>query len=398
MAKTYEEINEKIKNGNAVVVDAVEIIDLVEKDGLAKTAKEVDVVTTATFGPMCSSGAFINLGHSNPKIKIQKAWLNNVFAYSGLAAVDIYLGCTELRGDSNVNEPYPGRFKYGGGHVMHDLIKGKDIHLKATSYGTSCYPRKEFETWINIKDLNQAYLLNPRNCYQNYNIAVNTSEKPIYTYLGTLKPQVGNATYCSAGQLSPLLNDPLYKTIGIGTRVWLGGAQGYVYWQGTQHDPLGQRNEKDVPTGGSGTLALVGDMKKMDPEFITGASLRGYGVSLNVGVGIPIPILNEEILKYTTVKDEDISAPIIDYSHDYGHCIPNTLGSANYKDLKSGEIEIKGQKVETSSLSSYFKALKIVGLLKKQIQKGEFLLSKPAELLPSIESEEKFKPLKERRK
>ena len=195
MAKTYEEINEKIKNGNAVVVTAEEIIGIIEKNGLEKTAKEVDVVTTATFGPMCSSGAFINLGHSKPKIRIQKAWLNDVNAYAGIAAVDLYIGATEIPENSPGNKPYPGKFRYGGGHVIQDLIAGKDVQLRAISYGTDCYPRKEIETLINIKDLNEAYLCNPRNCYQNYNVAVNLSDRTIYTYMGILKPNMGNMNY-----------------------------------------------------------------------------------------------------------------------------------------------------------------------------------------------------------
>ena len=35
---------------------AEEVIGLVERDGIDKATKEVDVVTTGTFGAMCSSG------------------------------------------------------------------------------------------------------------------------------------------------------------------------------------------------------------------------------------------------------------------------------------------------------------------------------------------------------
>jgi len=394
MAKTYSEINEKIRNKQAVVVNAEEIIALVDEIGLKKAAEEVDIVTTATFGAMCSSGAVLNTGHSNPRIKMQKAWLNNVPAYCGLAAVDIYLGATELPENDPGNYPYPGDFSYGGGHVIQDLIEGKDIRLRATSYGTDCYPRKELDTWINIKDLNEAYLLNPRNAYQNYNVAVNLSGRKVHTYMGTLKKNLGNANYATTGQLSPLFNDPLYKTIGIGTRVWLGGAQGYVYWQGTQHNPSVQRNEKGIPLGGAATLGLVGDLKKMSPDYIIGTSIRGYGVSLSVGLGVPIPILNEDILRHTTVKDEDITAPIIDYSDAYPNIRPDTLGKVSYAELKTGEITVKGQKVPTSSLSSYSKSLEIAEKLKKEIKQGKFLLSQPVQPLPPDDS---FRLLKERK-
>jgi uncharacterized protein (DUF39 family) len=398
MPKTYEEINEKIKNKEAVVLDAEEIIELVEKKGLKEAAKEVDVVTTATFGPMCSSGAFLNFGHTNPKMKMTKVWLNDVSAYAGLAAVDVYIGATEIPDKDPANSKHPGSFSYGGGHVIQDLIAGKDVKLKATAYGTDCYPRKELETWVNIKDLNEAYLCNPRNCYQNYNVAVNATSKTIYTYMGVLKPHFGNANYCSAGQLSPLLNDPLYKTIGIGTRIWLGGAQGYVYWQGTQHDPKGAREENGVPIGGAGTLAIVANLKKMNTEYIKGVSLLGYGVSLAVGLGIPIPILNEEILKYAAVKDMDIFAPIVDYGNDYPNCRSSNLGKVSYEELKSGSIKIKGKDVPTSGLSSYKKALDIANILKNEVKTGKFLLTKPLQLLPGPESEEKFKPLRGRSK
>ena len=396
MAKTYKEINEKIKKGEAVIVTAEEIIDLVEEKGTAKAAQEVDVVTTGTFGTMCSSGAFLNFGHSNPRMKIQKAWLNSVGAYSGLAAVDVYIGATEVPDDDPLNKVHPGEFRYGGGHVIEDLIAGKDVKLTAVGYGTDCYPRKKLETWINLKDLNEAVLTNPRNAYQNYNVAVNLSEKTIYTYMGVLNANLGNANYSSAGQLSPLMNDPYYKTIGIGTRIFLGGAQGYVYWHGTQHNPTVGRTEGGVPREGAGTLAVVGHMKQRSTEWIRGASFLGYGTSLTVGIGIPIPILNEEIVQYTAVKDEDIVAQIVDYSAAYPNLKPGSLGEIDYKSLKSGKIIVEGKEIPTSPLSSYSKAKQIAQLLKEWIQKGEFLLGEPVKLLPSADSGYAFKSLKMR--
>lgn len=396
MAKTYAEINEKIKKGLAVVVTAEEVIDITEKKGIKRAAQEIDVVTTGTFGPMCSSGAFINLGHTKPRIKIQKAWLNGVNAYAGLAAVDVYLGATEIPDDDPANKIYPGEFKYGGAHIIEELVSGKDVRLKAVAHGTDCYPRKEIETWINLKDLNQAYLCNPRNAYQNYNVAVNSSSRVLYTYLGMLLPNFGNANYCSAGQLSPLLNDPLYKTIGIGTRIFLGGGTGYVYWEGTQHTPTAKRNEKGIPRFPAGTLAVLGDLKQMNPKWLKAVSFTGYGVSLAIGLGVPIPILNEEILEYTTVKDEDIYAPIVDYATAYPERKPDTLGEVNYKQLRNGTIKINNKDVSTGGLSSYSKAREIAVILKQWILEGKFLLTEPVTHLPGPESEQTFKPLNDR--
>ena len=398
MAKTIAEINEKIRQGQAVVVTAEEVIGLVAKKGVARAAREVDVVTTGTFSPMCGSGAFFNLGHSKPRIKVGggRAYLNDVPAYTGFAAVDVFLGATAIPDDDPRNRVHPGPFNYGGGHVIEELVAGKDVRLVVAAYGTDCYPRKRLETWINIKDLNEAVLFNMRNAYQNYNVAVNLSDKAIYTYMGELKPDLGNANYCSAGQLSPLLNDPYYKTIGIGTRIFLGGGIGYVAWHGTQHNPDVLRSDNGVPRRGAGTLAVIGDLKQMIPRWLAGTSMLGYGCTITVGIGIPIPILSEEILRYTAVKDEEIFAPIVDYAEAYPQRSPDILGEVSYGELKGGRISVQGKEVLTASLSSYPRAVEIANMLKDWIIKGEFLLTEPVVPLPGVEAGITFKPLKER--
>ena len=399
MAKTIAEINEKIRKGEAVVVTAEEIIDVIAEKGVEKAATEVDVVTTGTFGPMCSSGAFLNVGHAEPRIKLGggRVYVNDIPIYAGLAAVDLFLGATALPEDDPRNRAYPGDFNYGGGHVIEDLVAGKDVRLVATAYGTDCYPRKRLETLINIKSINEAVLFNIRNAYQNYNVAVNLSDRTIYTYMGILKPDLGNANYCSAGQLSPLLNDPHYKTTGIGTKIFLGGGIGHIAWQGTQHNPSALRGDNGVPKRPAGTLTVIGDLKQMKPEWLRGTTMLGYGTTLTVGIGVPIPILSQEILSYAAVKDADIFAAIVDYSATYPQRKPDILGEVSYAQLKSGEIEVGGKEVPTASLSSYSKAVEIANILKNWIQKGEFLLTETVAPLPGVESGIAFKNLEERK-
>jgi len=398
MRKTITEINEKITKGKAVIVTAEEMIDIVHSRGAKKAAMEVDVVTTGTFGPMCSSGMYLNLGHTKPRMKIGggHCYLNDVPAYSGLAAVDIYLGAAALPDNDPRNMVYPGSFSYGGGHVISEFTGGKDIRLTASAYGTDGYPRKKLDTWLNINDVNEATLFNPRNCCQNYNVAVNQSDKTIYTYMGILKPSLGNANYCSAGQLSPLLNDPFYRTIGIGTRIFLGGGIGYIVWPGTQHNPSVSRNKKGIPKEGAGTLAVIGDMKQMDAAWLRGASFTGYGTNLIVGIGVPIPVIDEEMAQFTAVTDEDIQAPVVDYSRVYPELEKGILGEVNYAQLKQGMVKVKGKQIPSASLSSYAKAKEIALELKSWIQKKEFLLTEPAVSLPGPENGIKIRPLKER--
>ncbi|TSA57390.1 CBS domain-containing protein [bacterium] len=361
--RTIAEINQKIKTGDIQVLTAEEMKNLVESSGVEVAYKEVDVVTTGTFGAMCSSGAIINIGHSDPPIKIQRAWINDVEVSHPGAAVDLYIGATMM----SETEP----FEYGGGHVIEDLIAGKEVELRATSQGTDCYPRTKLDTTLTKDDLNQFYLLNFRNCYQRYVCATNSRDEIIYTYMGKLLPRFRNASYSGAGALNPLMNDPDYETIGVGTRIFLGGGQGYVIGEGTQHDP----------TNRFGTIMVRGDCKQMNPEFISGGAFTKYGTSLYVGIGIPIPILNEGLAKKTALRDEEIFTDIVDYG------VPRRerpkLGKVNYATLKSGEVTINGRTIKVSSLSSLKKARKIAETLKSWIENGSFYLSAPAESLPT---------------
>jgi len=380
--KSYQQINDKIKSGDIVVVTAEEMISIVKDNGPEEAARQIDVVTTGTFAPMCSSGALINFGHSVPGIKASKIWINNVPAYGGLAAVDTYIGATEPCEDDPLNKVYPGEFSYGGGHVIQDLVAGKTLDLRADGYGTDCYPRRSLEKKINLDELPNAVLCNPRNGYQNYNVAVNSLKKTIYTYMGTLKPKLGNANYCSAGQLSPLFNDPYYKTIGLGTRIFLGGGVGYVTWNGTQHKPGVDRSPNGTTLRPAGTLWVMGDLKQMHPRWLVGVSIRGYGCSLSVGLGIPIPILNAEMARFTGVSDEEIFTQVIDYGQDYPNGKSRSLAQVSYAELKSGNITVNGESVSTVPLSSVVRAREIADTLKTWIQKGEFLLGEPQVTLP----------------
>lgn len=382
MAKSWEEINARIASGEAVVMTAEEFGALAADEGVSTAARKVDVVTTGTFGPMCSTGAFLNFGHSDPPIKMQDITLNDVPASGGLAAVDTYIGATEPSKTKGI--------EYGGAHVIEDLLRGRAVRLKATGPGTDCYPRTEIDTWVTLEDLNQAYFFNPRNAYQNYAVAVNTGDQALYTYLGTLLPRLSNATYCSAGALSPLLNDPTYRTIGVGSRIFVAGAAGYVAWEGTQHNPNQERDEHGVPTKPAGTLAVIADLKAASPDYYSAATFTKYGVSAFVGIGVPIPVLDEEIAETLALTDADLKATIFDYGVQRRS--RPALGQVTYAQLRSGEIEIDGKRIPTGPISSLPKARAIAAELKRWIAEEKFTLAAPLQQLPQPGSQS-VKPL-----
>lgn len=352
------------------MLTAEEVAELAKTASPEEIVEQVDVVTTATFGAMCSSGAFINFGHANPPIRMEKIRLNGVPVYEGLAAVDSYIGATAVNPDNP---------EYGGAHVIQDLIEGKDIVLEAWAKGTDCYPRKHIKTIINKETVNEIFLFNPRNAYQNYNVAVNTTPKTKYTYMGTLLPNLRNATYSTSGELSPLLNDPEFKTIGIGTRIFLGGTSGYVAWPGTQFHTTRPKDENGVPVTNAATMAVIGDLKQMSSEWLQAAYYEKYGVSLFVGIGVPIPIINTEMAKRVSINNSQIQTSIL----DYGTVGTPKLGQVSYEELRSGSITVNGQEVRTAPVASLAKARKIADLLKKQIQNGEFFVQEPVQMFPN---------------
>ncbi len=376
--KTIEEINAKIQAGTAVILTAEEMVSFVKDNGVKEAAKKVDVVATGTFSPMCSSGLFFNIGQPEaPLIKATKLSLNNVPAYGGIAAADGYIGVTEPTEDDPLNKVYPGQFLYGGGHVLEDLVSGKKVKLLAEGYGTDCYPRKKIEREITLNDLPYAHMVNPRNCYQNYNVAVNLGSKIVHTYMGSLRPNLANANYATAGTLSPLFNDPYLRTIGMGTRIFMGGGVGYVIGTGTQHVAEPKRQENGLPLTPSGTLMLKGDLKGMKAKYVRGLSYYGYGCSLALGVGIPIPILDEDLAYRTSLSDDEILLPVKDYAHDYPNAVPRILEHVSYAALRSGSIEVMGKKIPTTPLTPYTLSKEIAHELKDWIINKEFTLTAP---------------------
>ncbi|MEM8639840.1 MAG: homocysteine biosynthesis protein [Cyanobacteria bacterium P01_G01_bin.54] len=373
--RTIAEINAKIQQQQARVCTVKALKAWVAEAGVAAVADAVDVITTGTFEPMESTGAMLNLGHTDPPIKIRQCWLDGVPAYAGLGAVDVYLGAT-MAAEGSEGELE----ERGGGHVIAKLIAGKPVQLRAIGYATDCYPRNALETTINRDTINQFYLFNPRNLYQNFIVGVNGGDRLLYTYLGPLHPHLSNAVYANPGALSPLLNDPDLELVGIGTKIFLGGGIGYITGEGTQHFPLQRRLENRTPIGPAATIAVTGDAKQMQADWVRGCYFKQYGPSIMLGVGIPLPVLNEQVVARCAISDAEIVAPVIDFS--IPRRIRPTFGRVTYAQLKQGKIQIDGQTVRTAPLASFHRSDLVAETLKQWIESGAFTLTEAVAPLP----------------
>ena len=128
---------------------------------------------------------------------------------------------------------------------------------------------------------------------------------------------------------------------------------------------------------------LTGDLKQMDARWVRGASLVGYGTSLMIGVGIPIPVLDEEVAWHTSVSNRDIVCPVVDYGSDYPKIEGQPIGQVSYADLFSGKITVRGKEIPATPLSSLPRAREIADILKGWIGSGAFTLGASQMPLPA---------------
>jgi len=366
--KSINEINKKIKEKTAVILTATEAKKMAEEEGSKSLAEKCDVVTTATYSPMCSSGIFVNTGHTHPHMKMQEVFLDDVQAYGGIATADFYLGATQ----ESINDK-----TYGGAHVIDKLVKGQKISFKADGNSTDCYPKNHFSKEITINDLNQVYFYNPRNCYQNYNAACNTSDKELKTYMGSLLPNCQSVNFAGSGEISPLMNDPYLQTIGIGTRIFFCGGEGFISWEGTQYNSDAKRDEKThLPLSPSATLAITADLRQVDPKFIAPLYIRGYGVSLYISIGVAIPVINADMAHALSIRNKDIITQV----HDFA--TRQTVGTVNYEQLHNNKIILNNKNPISRTMTKIKDAYRITEILKKRIVDGTFELTEPVKQLP----------------
>lgn len=365
MERTYSEINDKIKTNKAKILTVAEAKGLIKDKGVKHFADNVDAVVCASFEMHTNVLLYLNFGQTDPLIYFSDAYINGVPAYP--------LGPTDLAVSCVVHSPENP--EYGGAHVLEDLVKRKDLHLKANGKNLEVFPNKQFESWFNLKDLNQARLILNQGINQNNIVATNSGDKDINSHMGTLIGHLENSTYNSSSFLNPLINDPFCKTIGIGTKVWVGGAQGFVVGSGSNHNPLQKRNKQGIPVGPGITLSLLADIEHMQAKWVRGGYLKSFGPVLYIGVGVPIPVLNEEIAESLSITDEKINTTIVDFS------IPRrtkpTFGQCTYSELRTSTVLINKKPTLAAPLSSMAWAIDICNTLKESILNKTFLLAEP---------------------
>lgn len=309
MIRSYSEIVERVERKEAVVMTAEEVSQLVQA-GKASRLSEVDVVTTATRAVMSGTYAVLSFPVASPGsfFRARRGWINGIEVQVGpcpnenLGILDLMvLGTAHSRSRPN----------YGGGHLFRDLVEGKKALVEVE---TDC--GRYIRTEVGLEEMPFARLFGSRHAFKNYSAFVNAGSEPVATIFHRLAfaPQCAEATFSGCGLINPLKNDPLLESIGIGSRILLNGAEGYVIGTGT-------RSSREKPN-----LSGFADMHKMNPELM-GGFVTSAGPECICSWAMAIPVVSQKILAEIARPDEDITLPVSDVSSRAA------IGVADYGDV-----------------------------------------------------------------
>ncbi|MCJ7445541.1 MAG: methanogenesis marker 16 metalloprotein [Methanotrichaceae archaeon] len=305
--RSFSEILKHIEQREAVVLTSHEVCDLVST-GQKEMLMDVDVVTTATRAVMSGTYAILSFHVAEPGSfrSASSIELNGIPGFVGpcpnenLGIVDLIIYGTS----HGISEP-----DYEGGHLFRDLVERKPVHIEMkTNDG------KLLVTEVTLDDMPHADLFGSRHAFKNYSAFVNPSDKPIDTifHVRPFESECQSATFSGCGQINPIKNDPFLETIGVGTRILLNGAEGFVLGKGT-------RSSLDRPN-----LAGFADMHKMDPEYM-GGFMTSAGPECICSWAVPIPVTSPSILEEIARLDQEIPLPVMDvisrkciFTADYG--------------------------------------------------------------------------------
>jgi putative methanogenesis marker 16 metalloprotein len=293
-SRSLSEIQERIACGNAVVLTAQEVCDMV-KGGGEITLKDVDVVTSATRAIMSGTYAILSLPVAEPHsfVRANRAWINGISTSVGpcpnerLGMVDLMLfGTTHSKDDSS----------YGGGHLFRELVAGNEILVEVEANDGRLFSRS-----VEMDDIPYAHLFSTRNAFKNYVAFVNPQPTKVSTIFHArgFDTSLGGATVSGCGQINPVKCDPYLETIGLGTRILMNGAEGFVVGTGT-------RSSSARPN-----LMGIADMRCMDPDYM-GGFITAAGAECISSWAVPIPVLNDSILECIKSLDRETPLPIMD--------------------------------------------------------------------------------------
>ncbi|CAJ37933.1 methanogenesis marker 16 metalloprotein [Methanocella arvoryzae] len=291
--KTIPEINERIEKGTVTVMTATEILAIAEK---GERIPDVDVVTCGTKGIMSGTMASLSfkVAEKNAFIRAKGLWLNGVPAYPGPCPNE-RLGIVDAIVYGTAHSTYDHH--YGGGHLFRDLVEGNEIEVEVDT-GLA----ERLTTTVTLSDMGHARMIATRHAFKNYLAYVNpvaeTLEKSIFS-VGAFYGPYKELKFCGCGELNPIEKDPDLEVLGAGTRALINGAPGMITGAGT-------RSTREKPN-----FSAVADLKQMKSEYL-GGFVTSEGPEVIASWAVPVPVLNDRVLKNILKTDKEIPLPVVD--------------------------------------------------------------------------------------
>ena len=349
--RTINEIEKKIKEGTVAFCTIWEMKEMIKVEGLEMAFEKVDVITAGTFEPVEVAKVSFQFPQIDPKIKIEKMFLNDVeVTLTGQDNCGILDASASSSGDDK---------RYGGAQVIEELLSNGSVRLKVQGLGadTNSNSSGEQDSILQLNDLAKAELevrlvneFTPR-------AAINSSNRDISSYLGMLMQNYGNINYSGGGENSPLLNPLFISKVKAGTKVFIGGAIGNI-----------TANNQ----GGKKELIIQGNLKRMKEKYVRAGGYGKSGCFLYVGIGFVIPVLDIDSLKNFSTTNDQIDFPVMDLGKNAEG--EKLFRHYSFKELEVGTVSINGTPVKTNSLYSLSKSITLSEELKEQVIKGEFPL------------------------
>jgi putative methanogenesis marker 16 metalloprotein len=289
--KSLETIRKRIRDGESIVMTAGELKSRLSR-GESISIRDVDVVTCGTCGIMSGTYAVLSFPVASPGsfLRAGDITINGVPCIPGPCPNE-RLGIVDLMVFGTAH----GSSSYGGGHLIRDIVSGKEVEVEVTAEG------RRFPARVDITGMPHARLFTTRSAFRNYVAMVNPGEVPERTIF-SVKPLAGKcseATVSGCGEISPLENDPLLRFLTPGTPVLVNGGRGFVIGTGT-------RATSERPN-----ISVHADLASMDPQFC-GGFVTSAGPECISSIATAVPVLDEAVLESLKVRDHEIPLPVMD--------------------------------------------------------------------------------------
>ena len=364
--RSEADLRDRQGRGQLRVSTALAFRQQVAAEGLEAAYASTDVVVASTAEFTDQASLVLNLGPSDPPIRIRRFQLDGVGGWGGHGSTDLVVPI-----GGGLVDP----LRRGGAQVLAALLAGQELDLSASGDATALHPRRELESRLDLERIGSGRLLLHRGIVENGLVAVSSAEGLTPSPYGPLNGPYGTALYSCSGAASIGLTMPGLALLGPGSPVLVAGALGWVSGPGSGHQPHPRRLASGHARSPGAVAALTVELQGLRPQWLRACFFEGHGSALLVAIAAPVPLINLEVARQAAVPDSALEAPVLDFS--IPRRIRPSFGAVPYNQLLAGQIQVDGQPVACAPAHSPRLAASIAEELVSQLKEGRFPLRLP---------------------